>query len=164
MKRSEINRAIRESRVSVHLMPKKFLYSKMDRGFLFTTTQLKQKISSTVAREQWRCAFTRETPMEAQITQAMWGYYSDGIKCNAKTGEPVYITTGNSVRLDPFVNHSFGAKKGDGPLICGEVSKINDDHTDNYFVEPTSRFADIEEDEPALYPLCNEYDKFIAKK
>lgn len=38
-------------------------------------------------------------------------YFSDGIKCIAKAGEPVYITTGNSVRLDPFVNHTFGAKK-----------------------------------------------------
>ncbi|MBO4941224.1 MAG: D-lyxose/D-mannose family sugar isomerase [Clostridia bacterium] len=91
-------------------------------------------------------------------------YFSDGIKCTAKAGEPVYITTGNSVRLDPFVNHTFGAKKGDGPLICGEVSKINDDLTDNYFAEPTSRFADIEEDEPALYPLCNEYETLVPKK
>lgn len=91
-------------------------------------------------------------------------YFSDGIKCIAKAGEPVYITTGNSVRLDPFVNHTFGAKKGDGPLICGEVSKINDDFTDNYFAEPTARFADIEEDEPPMYPLCNEYDVLVPKK
>lgn len=91
-------------------------------------------------------------------------YYSDGIKCTTKAGKPIYITTGNSVRLDPFVNHTFGAKAGDGPLICGEVSKINDDLTDNYFAEPTSRFADIEEDEPALYPLCNEYDTLVPRK
>lgn len=91
-------------------------------------------------------------------------YYSDGIRHVAKAGEPVYITTGNSVRLDPFVNHTFGAKAGDGPLICGEVSKINDDLTDNYFAEPTTRFADIEEDEPALFPLCNEYETLVPKK
>ena len=91
-------------------------------------------------------------------------YYSDGIRHVAKAGEPVYITTGNSVRLDPFVNHTFGAKAGDGPLICGEVSKINDDLTDNYFAEPTARFADIEEDEPALFPLCNEYETLVPKK
>lgn len=90
-------------------------------------------------------------------------YYSDGIKCIAKAGEPVYITTGNSVRLDPFVNHTFGAKMGDGPLICGEVSKVNDDMTDNYFAEPTARFADIEEDEPISHPLCNEYGKLFAR-
>ena len=91
-------------------------------------------------------------------------YYSDGIKYIAKAGEPVYITTGNSIRLDPFINHTFGAKAGNGPLICGEVSKINDDLTDNYFAEKTSRFADIEEDEPAVYPLCNEYDILVPEK
>lgn len=90
-------------------------------------------------------------------------YYSDGIPCVAKAGELVYITRGNSVRLVPYVNHTFGAKMGDGPLIAGEVSKVNDDNTDNYFAEPTARFADIEEDEPVLYPLCNEYDKWFPK-
>ena len=65
--------------------------------------------------------------------------------------------------LVPYVNHTFGAKMGDGPLIAGEVSKVNDDNTDNYFAEPTARFADIEEDEPVLYPLCNEYDKWFPK-
>ena len=91
-------------------------------------------------------------------------YYSDGIKYTVKAGEPVDITTGNSVRLDPFINHTFGAKLGFGPLICGEVSKINDDLTDNYFAEPTARFADIEEDEAPLCPLCNEYEKLVPRK
>ena len=91
-------------------------------------------------------------------------YVSDGITYTAAAGEPVYITAGNSVRLDPFVNHTFGAAAGKGPLICGEVSKINDDLTDNYFVEPTARFADIEEDEPACYILCNEYEALVPRK
>ena len=43
---------------------------------------------------------------------------------------------------------SSGPKPGCGDLIVGEVSKVNDDNTDNYFMEPTARFADIEEDEP----------------
>ena len=51
----------------------------------------------------------------------------------------------------------MGPKPGMGDLVVGEVSKVNDDNTDNYFLEPTARFADIEEDEPALHPLCNEY-------
>ena len=45
--------------------------------------------------------------------------------------------------------------------MVGEVSKVNDDTTDNYFLEPTARFADIEEDEPVLHPLCNEYAKVL---
>lgn len=90
-------------------------------------------------------------------------YYSDGIKCTAKAGEDVVITSGNSIQLVPYVNHTFGAKTGAGPLIAGEVSKVNDDNTDNYFAEPTARFADIEEDEPILHPLCNEYDRLFPR-
>ena len=41
--------------------------------------------------------------------------------------------------------------------------KVNDDMTDNYFAEPTARFADIEEDEPIVHPLCNEYEKLFPR-
>ena len=51
--------------------------------------------------------------------------------------------------------------EGTGDCIIGEVSKVNDDHTDNYFLETVSRFADIEEDEPVLHPLCNECGEMI---
>lgn len=34
---------------------------------------------------------------------------------------------------------------------------VNDDHTDNRFLVPLSRFAEIEEDEPVKWVLCNEY-------
>ena len=47
-----------------------------------------------------------------------------------------------------------------GDCIIGEVSKVNDDHTDNFFLDPIARFADIEEDEPPIHLLCNEYAKF----
>ena len=85
--------------------------------------------------------------------------WSDGLKLTVKAGEPFDVTRGNSVRLTPYMYHIFGAKVGCGALIVGEVSAVNDDTTDNYWAEPTSRFADIDEDEPILHPLCNEYDK-----
>jgi len=81
----------------------------------------------------------------------------DGILRTFKAGEEVLIAPGNSISLQPHIAHIFGPKPGCGDLIVGEVSKVNDDLTDNYFLEPTSRFATIEEDEPALHPLCNEY-------
>ncbi len=85
--------------------------------------------------------------------------YFDGIKRVVKAGEPIEITPGNSVTLTPFIYHNFGAKKGAGELIVGEVSSVNDDNTDNHFSEKLNRFAEIEEDETALHPLCNEYNK-----
>ena len=34
---------------------------------------------------------------------------------------------------------------------------VNDDNTDNRFLNPMGRFPKIEEDEAPLYLLCNEY-------
>lgn len=85
--------------------------------------------------------------------------YMDGVRHVLKAGEPIEVHPGDSISLAPYVAHIFGPKPGCGDLIVGEVSKVNDDNTDNYFLESTSRFADIEEDEAMLHPLCNEYDK-----
>lgn len=83
--------------------------------------------------------------------------FMDGIECVFKAGEEILVYPGNSISLKPHIAHIFGPKPGMGDLVVGEVSKVNDDNTDNYFLESTARFADIEEDEPALHPLCNEY-------
>jgi D-lyxose ketol-isomerase len=81
----------------------------------------------------------------------------DGIERTFKAGEEVLVYPGNSISLKPHIAHIFGPKPGTGELVAGEVSKVNDDNTDNYFLEPTYRFAKIEEDEAILHPLCNEY-------
>lgn len=85
-------------------------------------------------------------------------FYSDGVKMTANAGEVITIDTGDSITLTPYIYHTFGA---DGDLVVGEVSSINDDNTDNYFSEDVSRFADIEEDQEPLVPLCNEYDSIL---
>ena len=83
----------------------------------------------------------------------------DGIMREVPCGAPITVTQGNSISLTPYLAHVFGPVPGHGPVIVGEVSKVNDDRTDNYFLEPTARFADILEDEEMLVPLCNEYDR-----
>ena len=85
--------------------------------------------------------------------------WQDGIRHVYAPGEEILVAPGNSISLTPYVAHIFGPKPGTGDLICGEVSKVNDDLTDNYFMEHTARFPTIEEDEPALHPMCNEYDR-----
>ncbi len=85
--------------------------------------------------------------------------YMDGVRRVFKPGEEILVYPGCSISLAPYMAHIFGPKPGAGDLIVGEVSKVNDDNTDNYFMEPTARFADIQEDEAILHPLCNEYDK-----
>ncbi len=81
----------------------------------------------------------------------------DGEYYDAKPGEIIEISTGNSITLEPGVFHRFFAKTGCGDLVIGEVSKINDDNTDNVFANPQERFCEIEEDEPIYRLLVNEY-------
>lgn len=83
--------------------------------------------------------------------------YRDGVRYEAKAGEVIEITNGNSITLTPYVYHRFYAKTGSGDLIIGEVSKINDDNLDNVFAKPQKRFCPVEEDELPYRLLVNEY-------
>ncbi len=85
--------------------------------------------------------------------------FMDGIERVFGAGEEIVVRKGCSISLTPYLAHVFGPKPGTGDLIVGEVSKVNDDNTDNYFLDPVARFADIDEDEPPLHPLCNEYSR-----
>ncbi|MDF9352002.1 D-lyxose/D-mannose family sugar isomerase, partial [Escherichia coli] len=42
-------------------------------------------------------------------------------------------------------------------VLGWEISMVNDDQHDNYFLEPGGRFPAIEEDEPVKWLLCGEY-------
>ena len=86
--------------------------------------------------------------------------FCDGIKKCVRAGEPFEIFPGGSITLTPGMYHKFWAGRDGDILICGEVSSINDDLTDNKFAEPVQRFADIEEDEEVVHALCNEYLKY----
>lgn len=89
--------------------------------------------------------------------------YQDGILHTYAPGEDAIIYPGNSITMTPGLAHTFGPKPGCGDLICGEVSKINDDSTDNYHIEiQPKQYAEIEEDEAIIHPLCNEYARVLA--
>lgn len=89
--------------------------------------------------------------------------YQDGILHTYKPGEEVLIYPGNSISITPGLAHTFGSKPGAGDIVCGEVSKVNDDSTDNYHIEiPPQQYADIDEDEAILHPLCNEYARVLG--
>lgn len=87
--------------------------------------------------------------------------YMDGIRHIVKAGETLEVTPGNSITLTPRIYHVFGAKEGSGDVLAGEVSSVNDDNTDNRFAEEVTRFSMVEEDEPIVHPLCNEYHKVL---
>lgn len=83
----------------------------------------------------------------------------DGVRRTFRPGEVLRLTPGESITLPPRLYHKFYGEKGKGRVLIGEVSRVNDDRTDNTFLEPVGRFPAIEEDEPPLYYLCTEYPR-----
>ena len=86
----------------------------------------------------------------------------DGQKLVYKAGSIICIKPGSSIRLNPFMYHRFWGEKM--PVIAWEVSKTNDDHKDNRFLDNADRFSEIIEDTKAKYVLCNEYEKILHVK
>ena len=86
----------------------------------------------------------------------------DGVRRTVKAGDTVTLTPGESVCLPSRLYHKFWGEKGKGHILLGEVSKVNDDNTDNRFHESVGRFPDIQEDEEPLYPLFSEYPPATA--
>jgi len=81
----------------------------------------------------------------------------DGVRHVLKAGSTVTLTPGESICLPCRLYHKFWGEKGKGTVLVGEVSAVNDDNTDNCFLEPVGRFPAIEEDEEPLYLLFTEY-------
>ena len=81
---------------------------------------------------------------------------TDGRLRRVEPGEPLVLLPGESITLPEGVLHRFYGETGCGTVMVGEVSMVNDDFTDNYFLDAKTRFSEIEEDEPALHPLWSE--------
>ena len=76
-------------------------------------------------------------------------------------GETVRLAPGESICLEQRCYHKFW---GQGRVLVGEVSLVNDDQQDNRFYEPIGRFPEIEEDVPPLHLLCNDYARYYKGK
>jgi D-lyxose ketol-isomerase len=81
----------------------------------------------------------------------------DGIRRQVEAGAIVTLGPGESITLTPYLYHQFHAVDGHG--LIGEVSSVNDDAADNYFLDPLPRFPVIDEDEAPVRLLCTEYGK-----
>ncbi len=81
----------------------------------------------------------------------------DGISRTLKAGSTVRLKEGESICLEAFMYHRFWAEHG--TCLVGEVSMVNDDTSDNRFLEEIGRFPEIEEDEPILHLLSADYTK-----
>ena len=85
---------------------------------------------------------------------------TDGIPRQFSPGDVLQLQPGESVTLLPGNWHAFWGEGGD--VLIGEVSTVNDDLTDNIFLQPIGRFSDIEEDVDPVHLLVSDYDKWLC--
>lgn len=88
----------------------------------------------------------------------------DDIPTRINPGEEIALKPGQSLCLDPGVYHRFYGAPGEGPVLTGEVSQVNDDARDNRFYEEIGRFPEIEEDEALLYPLMGDLPRLLGEE
>ena len=84
----------------------------------------------------------------------------DGVTRRVRAGDSVVLGPGESITLTPGLYHEFwGEEKR---VLVGEVSMVNDDHSDNRFFKPIGRFPAIIEDEPPTHLLTMDYPKYCG--
>ena len=83
---------------------------------------------------------------------------TDGVTRTVKAGDTVMLSPGESITLPTRCYHKFWG--AESRVLIGEVSLVNDDNADNRFHEPIGRFPDVEEAEPPLHLLINDYARY----
>lgn len=87
--------------------------------------------------------------------------HTDGVRRVLPAGGILELSPGESVTLLPGNWHKFWGEGGD--VLIGEVSTVNDDRTDNTFLDPIGRFSSIEEDEDPIHLLVSDYEEWLAR-
>ena len=93
---------------------------------------------------------------DLQLLDKSFSVSIDGVKKDCQPGEKVILKPGESICLVPYLCHKFYGEDGKGTVIVGEVSSVNDDNEDNFFID-VPRFPSIDEDEDPVYLLCTDY-------
>mgnify|MGYP001198486335 CR=1 FL=1 len=88
--------------------------------------------------------------------------FTDGIRRVLPAGGVLHLAPGESVTLLPGNWHTFWGEGGD--VLIGEVSTVNDDRTDNTFLDPIGRFSEIEEDTDPLHLLVSDYPVWLGAR
>ncbi len=93
-----------------------------------------------------------EQPTEEEVTVQV-----DGQSRRVPPRGKIVLRPGESITLVPRLYHAFWGDPAKGPVLIGEVSSVNDDATDNRFLEPLGRFPSVEEDEAPRRLLVSDY-------
>ena len=107
------------------------------------------------------CIQLNETLADGRVDDARTvRVYCDGVPREVAPGAVIRLAPGESVTLMPLTAHAFWAEGGD--VYIGEVSTVNDDKTDNYFIEPVGRFPSISDDVAPTHLLVCDYDQYLS--
>lgn len=82
----------------------------------------------------------------------------DGVVRTVNAGGIVELRPGESITLTSGLYHKFWG--ADEKVLVGEVSVVNDDTRDNRFHGPVGRFPTVDEDEPPMYLLIQDYPRY----
>jgi D-lyxose ketol-isomerase len=85
----------------------------------------------------------------------------DGVRKTFEPGSIVRLNPGESITLVQGIYHKFYGEQGKGKVLVGEVSAVNDDHTDNRFYDQLGRFPEIKEDVKPGHLLVGDYGKYL---
>jgi len=96
-----------------------------------------------------------------KLDTTLVSFKKDAIAGTVEAGGKVILSPGESICLEQGMYHRFYGEPGKGKVLVGEVSAVNDDTTDNCFLDTVGRFPKIEEDEEPLHLLVSDYENFI---
>lgn len=102
----------------------------------------------------------QSTPDE-KLADQPFSVKTDGVLHYLQPGGQIVLTPGESICLEQGIYHRFYGEPGKGKVFVGEVSAVNDDTSDNRFLEPVGRFPEIEEDEKPVHLLGSDYSKYL---
>ena len=72
-------------------------------------------------------------------------------------GEKIILKPGDSICIKPHTFHQFWCQENTKHTISMEISSVNNDLNDNFWLEEIQRYPTIIEDQPKKYLLCYEY-------
>ncbi len=96
-----------------------------------------------------------------EFTEHTFEVSMDGVRKVLDPGSIIRLSPGESITLYQGLYHKFYGEPGKGKVMVGEVSAVNDDHSDNRFFEKLGRFPEIAEDEPPVHLLVGDYEKYL---
>jgi D-lyxose ketol-isomerase len=99
--------------------------------------------------------------MNNQLTEKSFTASLDGVRRKIEPGYKLILKPGESITMSPYLVHRFYGETNSGMILIGEVSSVNDDKTDNCFIDNVGRFPTIEDDEKPLHLLVSDYSNYI---